>query len=171
VVAVLPAAYWPPRLREEWLAAGEAKRGQRFDAQRLRQRMIDALKDPARRESLQQDMDFQSGAMYFHGESLPRNYVTARERWEAGCRAGNPFAMVGLGLIHQNGLGTPIDVARARQCFQAAAERGLDFGDYELGRSYLVEGNADMAQMHLRRAAQLGYAPDAIVRSSSDAGA
>lgn len=161
VVAVLPAVYWPQRLREEWLAAGEAKRGLRLDAECLRQRVVDALKDPARRESLQQDIDFQSGALYFHGESVARDYAVARERWEGGCRAGNPFAMIGLGLIHQNGLGTPIDVARARRCFHAAAALGLDFGDYELGRSYLVEGNAEMAQLHLRRAAQRGYAPAA----------
>lgn len=170
-VAVLPAACWPQRLREEWLAAGEAKHGLRVDAGCLRQRIVDALQDPARRQSLQEDMDFQSGAMYFHGESLPRNYVTARERWEAGCRAGNPFAMIGLGLIHQNGLGTPIDVARARRCFHAAAALGLEFGDYELGRSYLVEGNTDMAQLHLRRAAQRGYAPAAELLREVDAGA
>jgi len=161
VVAVLPSHYWPQSLRSDWLAASEKRYGERIDASRLRQRSIDALADPAARQSMQQDLDFQMGAMYFHGANVQRDYARAREMWEQGSRGGNPFAMVALGVIHQNGFGTPIDVPRARRCFQSGLALGLELGDFELGRSFLVEGNTDMGRLHLQRAANRGYAPAA----------
>ena len=162
IVAVLPARCWPAELRERWLAAGEAVHGKRHNPEDLRQQRIAELRDPEQRQSLQQDMHFQFGARHFHGADGTRDFVRARECWEAACRGGdNPQAMVALGVIHQQGLGTPIDVARARRCFQAASDLGFELGDYEMGHSYLTEGRSDMAQMYLRRAAAAGYAPAA----------
>ncbi len=161
IAAVLPAHAWPTRLRERWLAAGEAKHGVRHDPDALRQKRIGELRDPGVRESLQQEMNYQCGARYFHGGDVPRDFARARECWQSSCRDQNPFAMVALGVIHQQGLGVPIDIARARRCFQAASDLGLELGDFEMGQSYLTEGRGDMAQLYLRRAAAAGYAPAA----------
>lgn len=170
IVAVLPARCWPAELRERWLAAGEARHGQRHDPERLRQQRIAELRDPAQRQALQDDMNFQFGARHFHGADGPRDFVRARECWESACRGGdNPQAMVALGVIHQQGLGVPIDIARARRCFQAASDLGFELGDYEMGCSYATEGRADMAELYLRRAAAAGYAP--AVEALRNAGA
>lgn len=167
IVAVLPARAWPSGLRERWLAAGEALHGKRHDPESLRQRLVAELRDPALRQSLQQDIHYQLGARHFHGSDGLRDYVRARECWELACSIDqNPFAMVALGVIHQQGLGTFIDVARARRCFQAASDLGFELGDYEMGRSYLTEGRDDMARLYLQRAASAGCAPAAAALRS-----
>lgn len=171
VVAVLPAQAWPATLRERWSAAGEALHGQRQDPERLRQQRIVALRDPAMRQSLLQDFNYQFGAHHFHGAGGAPDYTRARECWESACRGEpNPHAMVALGILYAQGLGVPIDTARARRCFQAASELGFEPGDFELGRSYLLEGNVDMARLYLQRAANAGHAPAVELLRTTGAG-
>lgn len=160
VVTVLPACFWPASLRERWLAAGEARHGRRHSPEGLRQQRIAELRDPATLASMEQLMEFQFGLHHFHGRHGPPDYQRAREYWESACRYGDhPQAMVALGMLHQGGLGTPIDVARARRCFLAAVEFGYAAGHHELARSYSTEDRLDMAELHLRAAAAAGHAP------------
>lgn len=67
-----------------------------------------------------------------HG--LPKDYAKAREVLEKAAAADLSSAHNVLGLIYQEGLGVPADLAKAEACFRKAAEQGDPKGMSNLGQ-------------------------------------
>lgn len=73
---------------------------------------------------------------------------------------GNPPAMIYLSLMHELGLGTPRDAAKAVDWLRRAAETGYSTGQYHYGAALLAGRGAAadpaQARVWLRRAAAQG---------------
>lgn len=52
----------------------------------------------------------------------------AVERFEAGCKIGDPAACSLLGLMHERGLAMPVDRPRARELYEQACRAGNKIG-------------------------------------------
>jgi len=74
------------------------------------------------------------GKMYVAGAGVPRDYAEAMRNLRG---ADTPEAWYQLGLLHQQGLGTPPSDAEAAVWWLKAAERGLAEAKYASGRLYL----------------------------------
>ncbi|ODN70240.1 tetratricopeptide repeat protein [Methylobrevis pamukkalensis] len=91
------------------------------------------------------------------------NHQRARELYEAAGAKGYRLADVNLAILHEDGLGVPIDTRRARSLYERAAAAGIgvalnNIGSmYEDGRGQPVD--RDIALAYYRRAADAGYAP------------
>lgn len=88
------------------------------------------------------------------------NYGPARQIWEALAAQGNAEANFSLGLLHEDGLGTPADMARALAYYETAAQGGSGRAQYRLGLLHAsgtrVPRDADKARHWLQRAAAQG---------------
>lgn len=76
--------------------------------------------------------------------------------------AGNADALYHLGMLHQNGLGTPRDLERALGYFRRAAAAGSALGAYKLGCYYagqygVIEPDGAEALRYKLVAAEAGY--------------
>lgn len=95
------------------------------------------------------------GKMYFRGEGVPQDYRTARKWLEMGAEDGE--ALVCLGRIYSDGLGTERDYNKAIEAFKRADARGTDTKIiigilYSLG-GFGVEKNFTQAKKWLELAA------------------
>lgn len=88
------------------------------------------------------------------------HYGPARRIWEALAAQGNAEANFSLGLLHEDGLGTPPDMTRALAHYETAAWAGSGRAQYRLGLLYAagarVPRDADKARHWLERAAAQG---------------
>lgn len=106
-----------------------------------------------------------SGADFKAGVAAARagDYTVAMREWRPLADGGNAEAQFNLGLLHENGLGVPIDKAEAARWFRRAAEQ-----EDRLAQAYLAEmygkglgvprDDAE-ALRWFRRAAEHGHAP------------
>ncbi|WP_426983613.1 SEL1-like repeat protein [Brevibacillus borstelensis] len=80
--------------------------------------------------------------------------------YEKGAEAGNAYAMNGLGICYQNGVGTAPDMEKALYWLGKAADNGLALAHTNMGSLYyeghLVPQDIDKALWHYQQAEQLG---------------
>ncbi len=69
---------------------------------------------------------------------LRRDPETAVGYFEAGAEAGDPPALMTLGLLHRIGMGVPRDNAQMIDLMAQAAEGGYHFAQFRLGQIYLT---------------------------------
>ena len=65
--------------------------------------------------------------MFANGQGTPQDYEQAQVYWgQAASQQSQQTtdAMYNLGVLHQHGLGTPVDLAAARRWFTDAADQG-----------------------------------------------
>jgi TPR repeat protein len=103
------------------------------------------------------------GQMLLDGKLIERNPTWALHWFERAAKGGNLMAVNMVGRCHDQGWGTPHSAALAEQWFRKAAERGLDWGMYNLATLLtLGEGGVTkdrlQALVWFRRAADLGHA-------------
>ena len=88
------------------------------------------------------------------------DYVTALVEFTALAKQENAFAQYNLGLMYEQGLGVPKDVAMATEWYIRAASQGKAEAQFRLGSAYhLGQGIAKddvQAEVWLRRAANQG---------------
>jgi TPR repeat protein len=82
-------------------------------------------------------------------------------RVRAHADRGKPWAIVMLGDLHKEGIGTKTNKAFALECFRKAAETGYTLGQHYLGECYLfgigTERDVDEAAAWFERAAAAGF--------------
>jgi tetratricopeptide (TPR) repeat protein len=154
LVLPLPQALWPEAFREAWLAAGEARHGERFDPRAAHAAQLAKLQ----RERTDPAPLFREGMRHWFGEGVPRDYRKARELLEqaAACGDGHALALNNLGVMYEQGLGVAVDLDKQQDYYTAAAERGEPQGQLNLGRFLLARGRLDEAMPYLRAAAAAG---------------
>ncbi len=80
----------------------------------------------------QADADFAAGfAAYSRGD-----YQVAVDEWRTLADQGDIKAQVGLGFMHEKGLGVPQDYTKAVRWYRLAAEQGDAIAQYNLGVMY-----------------------------------
>ncbi len=76
--------------------------------------------------------DFETGfAAYSQGD-----YATALREWQALAEQGDPRAQVGLGFMHEKGLGVPQDHTKAVRWYRSGSEQGDAIAEYNLAVMY-----------------------------------
>lgn len=78
----------------------------------------------------------QLGQLYASGQSVPRDYATARRWFEKAAAQGHGWAQNQLGHLSADGLGGPQDYTKARQWWEQAAAQGVAQAQYNLGQLY-----------------------------------
>lgn len=78
-------------------------------------RAIEGMDDPHAHGAL--------GRMYFNGIGLPKDYEKAFHHLTKAEPTGQPLVLLILGLLHQFGWGTTVDLSRARMLYQTAAAK------------------------------------------------
>lgn len=116
MVLPLPAPFWPPEATELWKPALEKI----TNAPPFNGYVPPAELARAGPVSLTEE-----GLVYFKGKNVPKDYQKARAAWEkAVIQEKNPGAMYGLGMLYEQGLGVPVDLAEALKYFEATAKHG-----------------------------------------------
>lgn len=103
------------------------------------------------------------GQMLLDGKLVDRSPVAALHWFERAARSGDSMAMNMVGRCLDQGWGTPPNQPLAEKWFRKAAERGSDWGMYNLATLLLLHGeeegqNQVEAFYWLRKAADLGHA-------------
>lgn len=95
-----------------------------------------------------------------YAEFKMANYESARQVWEVLAGIGNADALFNLGILAEDGLGEPKDMARAEAFYVSAANAGGFKAQYRLGMLYSAGGSLpkDLAKArhYLSLAAQSG---------------
>ncbi len=86
-----------------------------------------------------------------YAEFKMANYATARMIWEALAERGNAEANFNLGILYEDGLGVPKDMARALQYFERSAESGNQRAQYRLGLLYSAGGTVPLDPARSRK--------------------
>lgn len=94
------------------------------------------------------------------------DYTTALSVWLPLAEAGDSHAQFNIGLLHDEGLGTPPSVDEARKWWNLAADQGLAVAHHNLALLELELASADPAAgdpgtaiRHLELAAETGHLP------------
>ncbi len=125
------------------------------------QESLDLVRDAALSGVHQAQVIF--GQMLLDGKLVERNPAWALHWFERAAKGGNLMAVNMVGRCFDQGWGVPRSAVLAEQWFRKAAERGLDWGMYNLA-TLLALGEGGVPQdrlqaLHwLRRAADLGHA-------------
>jgi TPR repeat protein len=93
----------------------------------------EAALDPVQAERL--------GFNYWLGRGVERDYVEAARLLEQAAAAHRPYAAAALAGLYQRGEGVPLDLARARELNQTAAELGVAAAQWAL--AYDVAASVD----------------------------
>lgn len=105
------------------------------------------------------------GQALLDGIGVAADQVAALHWFGEAARAGDAMGMNMVGRCCEHGWGTRIDLSLAEQWYAAAAERGLDWGMYNLATLICIDpaqGNRRAEALALfRRAAALGHAKSA----------
>lgn len=67
-----------------------------------------------------------------------KDYPAAVREFLALAEAGDGLAQSSLGVMHERGMGTPLDYAKALYWFTKSAEQGHSFGQFNLGSMYFL---------------------------------
>lgn len=140
---------------------------------------------PAAVSKIQAQIDFQRGEHAFHGRGGPRDLAKAREYYEQATAQGHEEAKKALlrpefakptaaelralaeedfqrGEAYFHGRGVPQDYAKARECYEKAAEQGHANAQYNLGwlyhNGYGVPQDYSQARRWYKKAAAQGLA-------------
>jgi TPR repeat protein len=93
------------------------------------------------------------GIALLEGIDVAQDYPEALRWLEAASGKGAARAMVWLGWMRERGLGAPVDVERANELFEMAAERGEFLGCVFLARLLVARGDGGGALRWYREAA------------------
>lgn len=100
-----------------------------------------------------------SVALGFVEETVDNNYASAQQHYAQAASGGDATAQYNLGLIYENGKGTPVDNAKAKALFEQAAQQGYARAMTQLAGLYFkgVNGVRDDQQALLwyKKAADL----------------
>lgn len=88
------------------------------------------------------------------------HYGPARQIWEALAARGDAEANFSLGLLHEDGLGTPVDMQRALAHYETAARAGSGRAQYRLGLLHAAGTRVPRDVDAARRWLQLAAAQD-----------
>jgi len=95
-----------------------------------------------------------------YAEFKMARYAQARQIWEVLASRGNGDALFNLGILAEDGLGEPRDMAKAEQLYVSAATAGNFKSQYRLGTLYLagvlLPRDLDKARSFLSLAAAAG---------------
>jgi len=95
-----------------------------------------------------------------YAEFKMAHYAEAREVWQTLAEVGNGDALFNLGILAEDGLGEPRDMAKAESLYTSAAQAGNFKAQYRLGMVYaagtLLPRNVEKARIFLTLAAQGG---------------
>ena len=94
---------------------------------------ISACREAAKAAPKDRRIQFELGRALAAGE----NFDEAKKQYEAAASAGSTAAMTYIGILFQNGKGTPQDFAAAKTWFEKAAQAGSADAMYSLGVLYL----------------------------------
>lgn len=78
----------------------------------------------------------QRGLACYFGKGEPRDFVRAREFFQAAAEQGYAPAQVNLGMMYDHGDGMPRDYRLARHWYRKAADQGERSGQLMLGYMY-----------------------------------
>jgi len=70
----------------------------------------------------------------FFGFGEIENIENSLELYQKSAELGNPKALMALGRVYENGIGTSIDLVRANQYYDAAAAKNEPYALYWLGK-------------------------------------
>ncbi|OHS96681.1 hypothetical protein TRFO_09843 [Tritrichomonas foetus] len=75
---------------------------------------------------------FYIGIMYYYGEGLKQNYLTAKEYFEKAIQANPnyPNSYNSLGMMYNNGFGVEKDRSKSSELYKKAADLGFNWGKY-----------------------------------------
>lgn len=71
--------------------------------------------------------------MYWKGLGVPQNDREAFNYWGKAAEQGHTGSFNELGFCYRYGRGTALDMNRAVECYQKAAQLGVPAAQYELG--------------------------------------
>ena len=95
-----------------------------------------------------------------YAEFKMAHYAEAREVWQTLAEVGNGDALFNLGILAEDGLGEPRDMAKAESLYTSAAQAGNFKAQYRLGMVYaagtLLPRDVEKARVYLTLAAQGG---------------
>lgn len=95
-----------------------------------------------------------------YAEFKMAHYAAAREVWQTLAEIGNGDALFNLGILAEDGLGEPRDMARAEAFYASAAAADNFKAQYRLGLLYfagsLLPRNTEKARLYLTQAATHG---------------
>ncbi|WP_233505853.1 tetratricopeptide repeat protein [Rhodoferax lacus] len=95
-----------------------------------------------------------------YAEFKMAHYDAAREVWQTLAEVGNGDALFNLGILAEDGLGEPRNMARAESFYTSAAAADNFKAQYRLGLLYfagtLLPRNTEKARLYLTRAATHG---------------
>ncbi len=97
------------------------------------------------------------GASYWQGNGVTQDKEEARAWFEQGARLGNARSILGLGYCHQQGIGGPIDMAKAVELWVKAANLGYEVAMSRLGDYFYLnpeDKNISKAMEWWRKAAE-----------------
>ena len=103
---------------------------------------------------------FALGAMYLHGQGVPKDPAKAAPWLIKAADQGYMPAQAVSGALYFYGNGVPRDDSKAAQMFKKLADRGIPFGQFLLGAMYLQGRGVDRDQK----------AGCSLLRSSADRG-
>jgi hypothetical protein len=113
-------------------------------------------------EQGQTAVQYQVGAKYFKGESIPQDYAEAAKWWGMAAEGGQVDAQFNLGLMHFRGLGVTQNDFLSAQLFEQAAQQEHGHAQYSLGVMYAfgrgVDRDYGTAQKWFLRSAEKGVA-------------
>lgn len=95
-----------------------------------------------------------------YAEFKMAHYAAAREVWETLAEVGNGDALFNLGILAEDGLGEPKNMAKAEALYSSAARSDNFKAQYRLGLLYsvgrLLAKDVEKARLYLTMAAQHG---------------
>jgi len=98
--------------------------------------------------------DFALGVMYYKGEGVERDRVTAAAFFRKAAEQGHVGAQYNLALMYNRGVAVPRDTREAARLYTLAAEQGFDKAQYNLGLMYAC-GAKSARQGNMRALKQL----------------
>lgn len=110
---------------------------------------------------------FNLGDMHLRGDGVAQDDEAAFLLYAQAARLGHGKALNMLGLLHESGRGAPINIRHARTYYQAAAESGDCWGQFNHARMLIETGDLTSAVPWLNRALDSGF-PD-FHRAMADA--
>jgi TPR repeat protein len=87
-------------------------------------------------EAADASAQYNLGAVYFHGEGVPKDAAKAVEWWQKAAAQGHASAQYNLGAVYSSGEGVPKDAAKAVEWLQKAAVQGDVDAQSSLGAKY-----------------------------------
>jgi len=97
-------------------------------------------------------------ALGFVFDTVDDDYLSAAENYQLAALSGDRIGQFNLGLIYEDGKGTPVDAEKAKNLYQQSAEKGYSKAMTQLAGIYFRQQNIHQALHWYKKAAALGEA-------------